>query len=52
MTKSLVFISHIGDEAEIATEFKTLIEDHFLGLIDVFVSSDGTSIKKRTTGSY
>lgn len=45
MTKSLVFISHIGDESEIATEFKTLIEDNFLGLIEVFVSLDGTSIK-------
>lgn len=44
MTKSLVFISHIGDEAEIAIEFKSLVEQAFLGLIDVFVSSDGTSI--------
>jgi hypothetical protein len=44
MSKSVVFISHIGDESEIATEFKALIEDSFLGLIDVFVSSDGTSI--------
>src|SRR2546423_6719311 len=45
MPKSLVFISHISDEREIAIEFKSLIEEHFLGLIDVFVSSDGQSIK-------
>jgi hypothetical protein len=45
MPKSVVFISHITAEAEIAVEFKALIEQHFLGLIDVFVSSDGASIK-------
>lgn len=45
MEKSLVFISHIGDESEIAKEFKSLIETGFLGLIEVFVSSDGTSIQ-------
>lgn len=45
MSKSVVFISHIGEESEIATEFKSLIEESFLGLIDVFVSSDGTSIR-------
>lgn len=45
MPKSLVFISHITEEAAIAIEFKSLIEKHFLGLIDVFVSSDGASIK-------
>ncbi len=45
MQKSLVFISHIGAEAAIATEFKALVERHFLGLIEVFVSSDGTSIQ-------
>ncbi|MCR9118966.1 MAG: toll/interleukin-1 receptor domain-containing protein [bacterium] len=44
MPKSLVFISHITAESEIAVEFKALIEQHFLGLIDVFVSSDGASI--------
>jgi len=45
MRKSLVFISHINAEKEIAIKFKELIEEHFLGLIDVFVSSDGKSIK-------
>jgi hypothetical protein len=45
MAKSLVFISHITAEAEVAIEFKSLIETHFLGLIDVFVSSDGQTIQ-------
>ena len=42
--KPLVFISHIGAEAEIAIGFKKLIESHFLKMMDVFVSSDGQSI--------
>lgn len=45
MEKSSVFISHIGDEATIAREFKSLIEENFLGMIEVFVSSDGSSVK-------
>ena len=45
MKRPLVFISHITQEAEIAVEFQTLIEQHFLGMIDVFVSSDGNSIQ-------
>lgn len=44
MSKSIVFISHISDEIEIAIAFKKLVEDNFLGLIDVFVSSDEHSI--------
>lgn len=43
--KQSVFISHITDEKEIAIEFKALIESHFLGMIDVFVSSDGETIQ-------
>jgi len=42
--KSLVFISHITEEKELALEFKSLVEGAFLGLIDVFVSSDENSI--------
>ena len=42
--KPIVFISHIDDEKEIAGTFKSLIEKEFLGLIDVFVSSDARSI--------
>ena len=44
MSKSIVFLSHIADEAEVAIAFKELIERAFLGLIDVFVSSDTNSI--------
>jgi hypothetical protein len=42
--KPIVFISHIVEEAEVAAAFKSLIENAFLGLIDVFVSSDAKSI--------
>lgn len=44
MSKSLVFISHITEEKEIAITFKELIENSFLGMLDVFVSSDEDSI--------
>jgi TIR domain len=43
--KPVVFISHIDDEKEIASAFKSLIESSFLGLINVFVSSDARSIE-------
>jgi len=42
--KPVIFISHIKEEAEIATALKELIAPHFLGLLDFFVSSDGASI--------
>lgn len=44
MSKSIVFISHITEEAELAQNLKKLIENSFLGMIEVFVSSDETSI--------
>lgn len=44
MSKSIVFISHITEEADLALKLKELIENSFLGMIDVFVSSDETSI--------
>jgi TIR domain len=44
MSKSIVFISHITEEKPIAIAFKDLIETSFLGMIDVFVSSDENSI--------
>lgn len=44
MSKPLVFISHITEEKEIAVAFKELIESSFLGMLDVFVSSDEDSI--------
>ena len=42
--KKIVFISHITEEARLAKILKELIEDSFLGLIEVFVSSDEESI--------
>jgi hypothetical protein len=44
MSKSVVFISHITPEKEIAIAFKELVEMSFLGMIEVFVSSDENSI--------
>lgn len=44
MSKSIVFISHISEEAKLAQKIKELIENSFLGMIEVFVSSDETSI--------
>jgi TIR domain len=43
--KPIVFISHIDAEKEIAAAFKSLIENAFLGLISVFVSSDARSVE-------
>lgn len=45
MSKVVVFISHISEEQEIAQALKKLVEASFLGLIEVFVSSDPNSIK-------
>lgn len=44
MSKPLVFISHISEEKEVAVAFKSLIEESFLGMIDLFVSSDHLSV--------
>ena len=44
MNKPIVFISHITEEKELAIEFKRLIEESFLGMLEVFVSSDEDSI--------
>ena len=46
MVKKNVFISHITEEKEIAQELKKLVESSFLGMIEVFVSSDGASIRR------
>lgn len=48
MDKPYVFVSHISQEAKLAELLKTQISHDFLGMIDVFVSSDSTSI---TVGS-
>jgi hypothetical protein len=44
MDKPNVFISHISEEAQLAELFKTQIKQDFLGMIDIFVSSDVMSI--------
>lgn len=45
MDKPIIFISHISEEREIASSLKALVEDGFLGIVDVFVSSDPESIQ-------
>ena len=44
MQKPIVFISHISEEKEIAAALKELVESAFLNMMDVFVSSDPSSI--------
>ena len=43
MTKQ-IFLSHIHEEKELAILIKNAIEEEFSGFIEVFVSSDGSSI--------
>ena len=43
--KPIIFISHIVEEKEVAIAFKELIENSFLGMVEVFVSSDEESIQ-------
>jgi len=42
--KKRLFISHITEEKKIAVQLKTALVNDFLGLLDVFVSSDTDSI--------
>lgn len=44
MAEKLLFLSHIHEEGALAFLFKEAIESEFGGFVDVFVSSDGTSI--------
>ncbi len=44
MTKPKVFVSHVVEEADLAHLIKTNLLTDFLGLVDVFVSSDIESI--------
>lgn len=44
MKKKIVFICHITEEKDLALYVKEFIETAFLGLIDVFISSDEHSI--------
>ena len=40
-----IFISHISSETELAQHLKQRLEKHFLGLLDIFVSSDRETIQ-------
>lgn len=44
MSNHQVFLSHIHEEKELAILIKDAIEAEFSGFVEVFVSSDGTSI--------
>lgn len=44
MADKVIFLSHIHEEKALATLVKRALEDEFSGFVDVFVSSDGTSI--------
>lgn len=44
MNQNLLFLSHIHEEKTMAILLKNAIEEEFGGFVDVFVSSDGTSI--------
>lgn len=48
MPNKLIFLSHIHEETEMALLLKTAIENEFAGFVEVFVSSDGTSIPAGT----
>jgi len=39
-----MFVSHVGEEAAVAARLKAALSRDFLGLVDVFVSSDADSI--------
>lgn len=45
MSEKIIFLSHIHEESELAILIKNAIEDEFSGFVQVFVSSDGGSIK-------
>jgi hypothetical protein len=42
--KPKVFVSHVSEEAALAATFKTHLSRDFLGMVDIFVSSDLESI--------
>jgi len=44
MARAKIFISHISEEAELALTIKSSLANDFLGLVDVFASSDTASI--------
>ena len=45
MKKSMLFISHIAKETDLAQCLKKFLVNDFLGILEVFVSSDGKTIQ-------
>lgn len=45
MPKPIVFVSHVHEDAAIAKSLSNCIKNAFLEAVDVFVSSDGSSIR-------
>lgn len=45
MQKPIVFISHITEEKEVAFALKNVVESAFIGMMDVFISSDPRSVQ-------
>jgi hypothetical protein len=45
MAQKQLFISHISSEGELALALKTALTRDFLGMLDIFVSSDRTTIR-------
>jgi hypothetical protein len=45
MAPKQVFISHISDETEIAKHLKRRLDADFLGMLEIFVSSDRQTIQ-------
>jgi hypothetical protein len=49
MSKPKILLSHVEEENELARLIKDdLIDKHLLEVVDVFVSSDSTTVKKCT----
>lgn len=48
MARKQLFISHISSEAELAQRLKLQLDADFLGMLDIFVSSDRWSIRAGT----
>jgi hypothetical protein len=44
MARPTIFLSHISEERELAALFRTKIEESFLGMVDVFQSTDPRSL--------
>lgn len=48
MSTKKIFVSHISSETELAQSLKHSLKKHFLGLLDIFVSSDKETIQAGT----